>query len=566
MPKKRTPHYTHTKSSYIHPSLQRTPPSTNPSSDAQSVNTRLQQLRLEQAPKASSSARNSLIEAVTSSSIPQHLRQILQIPELEAPKPKGGRPVRRRGRIGEPRLPPGPAPPSSWVKERRRRVDFSRIGENDGPMKGVGGFGEMVKGYLCDKAPQPRSLLDLCLKTFARDFIDLVEFEQYYLSALPTRLKEVLLSYVAVYAPSAVVDAATLGILFAGDEEHGSDAKDIRFLDLSGQMSPRYTFADLKRALPHSTTPKPSKPPPLPTNASSLSPTTSNHAPSTPIPENWDDEADTIPALAPPSPTPFPHTPIFTILTHLSLSHPALRNPWPGLLSLAPSLNKLTHLSLSHWPIPTSQYLSAPSSSSTSSTPEHAEIDWTPTATLLHRLSKQTYSLTHLDLEGCAWIPALTYRAPSGIRRAEGSDDASGWGPGAAGGGNHTSSSVAPDFGAHGAWSQLRWLNLYQGFMPGAVVGDVGDSAEIVMLKKKVGEWVAGVRKRGMDDEVRSVYDLEMCQWWFEREVRVREVVEEIRKAGTVVRPAGSGGVGEVRRISCGWCESYGSVWRSVGV
>lgn len=119
MPRKHTPAYTTTKPNYVHPSLQsaRATPSTTPS-EPQTVNQRIAQLRREQAPRASIEQRNEIHSSVSSRTVPPHLRRILAIPEVNAPKPKAGTRMRTRGR-GDARPPPGPAAPSSWLRTSR---------------------------------------------------------------------------------------------------------------------------------------------------------------------------------------------------------------------------------------------------------------------------------------------------------------------------------------------------------------------------------------------------------------------------------------------------------------
>lgn len=117
MPKKHTPAYAHTKPSYVHPSLQssRSLPSPGPS-EPPSVNARIQQLRREQAPRATPEQREELTLGV-SRTVPPELRRILHIPEVNAPKPKAG--TRSRRLPGATRPPPGPAAPTSWLQQSR---------------------------------------------------------------------------------------------------------------------------------------------------------------------------------------------------------------------------------------------------------------------------------------------------------------------------------------------------------------------------------------------------------------------------------------------------------------
>ena len=117
MPKKHAPSYTHTKPSYVHPSLHssRSPPASP--SGPQTVNERLQQLRREQAPRASPERRDEITEVVTQRTVPPELRRILHLVEVDAPRPKPGSRSRMAAlRGGRSRPPPGPAAPNSWAE------------------------------------------------------------------------------------------------------------------------------------------------------------------------------------------------------------------------------------------------------------------------------------------------------------------------------------------------------------------------------------------------------------------------------------------------------------------
>jgi hypothetical protein len=148
MPKKRAPAYSLTKpSSQVHPSLERsaTPSSSAPASP-QTVNERIKQLRREQAPRVTAQRRDELTEVVTKPSVPPQLRRILQMAEVDSPRPKPGSRLRSR-QVGGARPPPGPAAPTSWLQASRhasdhiRNVRRYRFGEGSGP----GGFCALVR-------------------------------------------------------------------------------------------------------------------------------------------------------------------------------------------------------------------------------------------------------------------------------------------------------------------------------------------------------------------------------------------------------------------------------------
>lgn len=125
MPKKHAPTYTKAKPTYVHPSLQSSRASSSLApSEPQTVNQRIQQLRREQAPRATQEQRDELTSVVSSRTVPPDLRRILHIPEVNAPKPKAG--LRSRRAIGGARPPPGPAAPTSWLLSSRHAPDYVR--------------------------------------------------------------------------------------------------------------------------------------------------------------------------------------------------------------------------------------------------------------------------------------------------------------------------------------------------------------------------------------------------------------------------------------------------------
>jgi hypothetical protein len=124
MPKKHTPTYTTTKPSYVHPSLQSTRSASSTPSEPQSVNQRINQLRREQAPRATPEQRDELTSVVSSRTVPPELRRILHIPEVNAPKPKAN--TRPRRLMGDARPPPGPAAPTSWLQASRHAPAYMK--------------------------------------------------------------------------------------------------------------------------------------------------------------------------------------------------------------------------------------------------------------------------------------------------------------------------------------------------------------------------------------------------------------------------------------------------------
>lgn len=114
MPKKHQPTYLSIKPSSTASSSRA--PATPPPAAAQSVNERIQQLRREQAPRASAQRRDEVTEVVSRRTVPPHLRRLLHMAEVDAPPPKPGTRARAAPLRPGQRPPPGPAPPSSWLQ------------------------------------------------------------------------------------------------------------------------------------------------------------------------------------------------------------------------------------------------------------------------------------------------------------------------------------------------------------------------------------------------------------------------------------------------------------------
>lgn len=254
-----------------------------------------------------------------------------------------------------------------------------------------------------------------CLRTLAIHWEELVEYEQHYLPSLPIYLKEALLSYLSVYGERGCLDLESLKILFGSDREveGGSGSEETRFLDFTGLLNPKYTLVDLKKSLPDSR----SKPSATSAMAGlSLTESKGKGIVRAEVAESWEDELNETPA-APLLPTL--SIPLFSNLTRLSLAHPGETASWADLLAVSPRLRTLTHLSLAYWPTPST----TPNAATASMVSKHTnpvalggshfyselDDDWHEAANILRRLSKNTYCLKWLDLEGCTWHKALTW-------------------------------------------------------------------------------------------------------------------------------------------------------------
>ncbi|KAI9861726.1 MAG: hypothetical protein M1813_005075 [Trichoglossum hirsutum] len=254
------------------------------------------------------------------------------------------------------------------------------------------------------RALDVRSLLHQTLKALAKNWDWHLQYDQNYLAALPQHLKNLLLGYAAVYSKSGV-GYSGLKVLFLAEEEFegSSGSNDITHLDLSNSFCRKADFDGICAYLR-------SRPPSSHSPTASTATAVSRKGIHTYC-EDWEKEAEG-------RLFPSPFTPRFPSLTHLSLSHPSSGAvSWAGLLDFAPHAATLTHLSLAYWPAPPSskppKKIIKPSifgGGAPRDTSDDGVVPAEDTEGLqaLRRLSRATYCLRWLDLEGCgSWISAL---------------------------------------------------------------------------------------------------------------------------------------------------------------
>jgi hypothetical protein len=356
-------------------------------------------------------------------------------------------------------------------------------------------------------------------------------YEQHYLSALPTALKEAMLSYLSLYGERSCMDFKSFKILFQGDEEvdGATGSEEVKFLDLTALLSDGYTLKDLEKSLQRSGFGIG-----LQKSIANLS-LSSSEGPekaTTEVADSWEDEADDSTSLVLPATLTVP---IFPNLTHLSLAHPGPAASWPDLLSLSAHLKTLTHLSLAYWPRPSM----TPRAVKTSMVARHGTFslggthfysdlddDWHEAANILRRLSLNTYCLKWLDLEGCTWLPALTWDHPSNGPSHRSNASMSGtdeW--------VRPSSSPGPDWNA--AWRQIEYVNISQGWIPSDTRTLQNMPAGVVPARLM--RWL---RENGKKEEVKNMMEKEGAHnaiEWVEREKVARSValtLQSLRKVG----------------------------------
>lgn len=397
MPKKRVPKYDFKPSSPAHPSLASSaskhrdaPHSLGLSSptSGNSVNDRLQELRLSQRPSLSPGSQigrpsSDVLSPGANPSLPPSLRNILQIPEAPAPRPRPN--LRVAGRI---RNPAGPAAPASWL---RRNEDTARAQKARIPAH-LNGKAFHVESLPGSYIPDDRSLVATTLKAVAKNWDWHQVYDQYYLPTILVRYKEALLHYIARFSDHGI-DRIGLDLLFQDDFEleDATGAEGLTHLDLATSVSHPLKLSDLR---PFFSSKEVAGLPDVDCDST---------------PQSWDDFEVMKGGLSAMG--------RFDSLTHLSLAHPNSAATWKGLLDIAPHLSTITHLSLAYWPTPT---MSPNSKTAYRETPQgnvnfgashfysSMDQDWSEAASILRRLSKSTYCLQWLDLTGCyPWVQAI---------------------------------------------------------------------------------------------------------------------------------------------------------------
>ncbi|KAJ6089077.1 hypothetical protein N7499_003924 [Penicillium canescens] len=441
---------------------------------AESVNDLISHLRLTQTPNPSEDGlprqRPSQRSFVAPRSVHPSLRNLLELPETPAPRP---RPGAQRTAIGtRPRRFAGPPPPDSWLSgntDSTNVTDQHQLANMAGDSERVVHRLKRLPGVVF---PDQRDLVHMVLKSMALNWLWHLDYDGPFLAQLPSHIKALLLSYVAVYARGQQLKGRMRGLkpllLAEGDHvqnnEHGegvnesiiiaSDAAILR-LDLGNTLGHWMTFKQLASELFTSTKPDLDQ--------------------DEVVPASWDQEIDqdkaepVVPDAVPTPPIPKGMTQglRFTNLRYLSLAHPQSASAsWNSLLNIVSRLSTLTHLSLAHWPTPTRTPGAATArvrhplhrslTFSYSGTDNYAAMDnnWAEAASILRQLSRSTYCLKWLDLEGCAdWLPALKWvgNDPNGHPYPLGAS--------------------GPEW--NGSWRDVEWINVGPGWVP-----DLRDDSE----------------------------------------------------------------------------------------
>lgn len=374
------------------------------------------------------------------------------------------------------------------------------------------------------RLPPNRSLAHHCLRTFALHWEELSEFEQHYLPTIPISLREALLSYLAIFGAKACLDFRSFRVLFQSQEGTGISGWDeVRLLDFTGLLSEAFTIADVGKCLKRHT--------PQLLNIEGLQidkSTSKGKGKVVDVAESWEEEVEE-PLCAQPVLTAALTTPYFANLSRLSLARPGAWASWPELLKISPNLNKITHLSLAYWPRPST----TPNAATTSMVSNIATVslggshfysdlddDWHEATNVLRRFSVNTYSLQWLDLEGCFWLKALSWRSDALLSVSRSDHDPEEW--------KYHAASPGPDW--NDAWRRITYLNFFQGWIPADTQSLQNIPAGMVPVQLM--RWL---RENKISDEVSWKLNAHetghAVTEWISREKMARSVRQEILAA-----------------------------------
>lgn len=354
---------------------------------------------------------------------------------------------------------------------------------------------------------------------------ELSEFEQHYLPTIPISLREALLSYLTAHGAKGCLDFRSFKTLFQNEEGTGTSSWDeIRFLDLTGLLSGVLTIGDVGKCLKR-------QPPQLP-NLDGLhmddATDTKGKGEAFEVAETWEEEVEE-PNNAQPVLAAALMTPYFTNLSRLSLARPGAWASWPELLKISPNLNKITHLSLAYWPRPsttpnaaTTSMVSTITTVNLSGSHFYSDLDddWHEATNILRRFSINTYSLQWLDVEGCNWLKALSWRSDDLLSVARSDHDPEEW--------RYHAASPGPDW--NDAWQRITYLNFFQGWIPADITSLQNIPAGMVPVQLM--RWLRENQDKGDVNWKLNAHETgQPVNEWISREKAARNVKQEILAA-----------------------------------
>jgi hypothetical protein len=255
--------------------------------------------------------------------------------------------------------------------------------------------------------------------------------------------------------------------------------------------------------------------------------------------DSWEDAADTTTSSIPTALVSrrFPN------LTRLSLARPGTFASWSQLLKLSAHLSTITHLSLAYWPVPSMVPNSKPLKSHDNALfDSDSDQNWHEAANILRRFSNNTYGLKWLDLEGCnEWLSALIWTNTDNRTYQWASNDSSA-----------SQAGSGPDW--NGAWSQVKYVNISQGWMPANAAAVRAMPAGSIAIELLL--WLREHEDHGRDGELELAdFDVPL---WLRREKEARTIANTLRVLRSTAK-------GEYCNLDHGWIPPVSGYFLNVG-
>ena len=386
--------------------------------------------------------------------------------------------------------------------------------------------------YRLDRLPgavfaRKGGLMHMALKSMAMDWAWHVEYDGLFLAHLPCSVKMLLLSYIGVYTMDHDGTRAMRGLspLFLKDGEQDyfvgyGDDLEVSRLDLGGALGRWLTFKQLKNELIVSSKVKKA-------SSTAVQVHKVEEEEEVTIPVSWDEDAgeEENHYYSPSSSSSSLDSNglRFANLRFLSLAHPipSAAN-WSSLINLLSCIKSITHLSLAHWPIPTA---TPNAMTATVRHPVHRSLifsyggtdaytamedNWAEAVALLRKLSRATYCLQWLDLEGCGdWIRALCWEGVGPDGEPYGSTGSI-W---------------------NGPWRNVEWIGMGPGWIPPPDL----DGSSSSTLSRSLAHSIHAPQSRNtdVDDDLPWDVEVERIKYRQAKQVeRFRRLVEDAETVG----------------------------------
>ncbi|KAJ5899667.1 hypothetical protein N7495_004411 [Penicillium taxi] len=496
MPKKHRNPFLTRPSGSAHHSLTSNHGESSYTSETRSVNDLITHLRRTQITSSPEHQNSHSSSFNATRSLPPALRNVLELPETLPPRPRDARRTQIGGRPRRP--PPGPPPPDSWgVRASENVLTQPELEE-----------GKVI--YRLDRLPGcafpgEQSILHQILKSMSKNWAFHLEYDGNFLSQIPVHIKVLLLSYIAAYGIEQNLKDRMVGLkpLFLSEAEmNAMNAEDEDEVDEPDEAAVKsfkknkpddsIMRLDLGHAIGYWISIKQL------TNELLISNKTENLEDEPP--SSWDESLyeERIPKSIRPRLR-------FKNIRYLSLAHPnSLNANWKSLLHIMPHLSTITHLSLAWWPTPNRHG---------STRKPQTENEWAEAASTLRLLSRVTYCLKWLDLEGCSsWFSALT------------------WSGSGSNGASYPRGSCGPEW--NGSWRDIDTINLSPGWEPWSFT-DIMSGTDGDILTRNPSTLSRALDRAGLkddDDRQRAEMEIASLREVHNRAESVAREINQIRK------------------------------------